>query len=64
MDVPIIAAARFEGDVGDGDGAINKRRPIALADKVLSKFFKLFAGFKDLFKIVINYKGSLATPRQ
>jgi len=35
MDVPIIAASLFEGDVGDGDDAINKRRPIALADKVV-----------------------------
>ena len=64
MDVPIIAAARFEGDVGDGDGAIDKRSSVGLADKILGKFFELSAGFKDLFKIVINYKGSLATPRQ
>lgn len=52
MDVPIIAAARFEGDVSDGDGAINKRRLIALSDKVLRKFFKLFASFKDLPKLL------------
>ena len=64
MDVPIIAAARFEGDIVEGDGAINKRRPLALADKVLRKFFKLFAGFKDLSKIVITHRSSLVAQRQ
>lgn len=64
MDVPIIAAAWFEGDIGDGDGAIDKRSSLGLADKILGKFFELPAGSKNLFKIVINHKGSLATPRQ
>lgn len=64
MDVPIIAASLFEGDVGDGDDAINKRSSVGLADKILGKSFELPAGFKNLFKIVINPKGSLATPRQ
>ena len=64
MDVPIIAAAWFEGDIGDGDGAIDKRRLIALADKILGKPFELFAGFKDLSKIVITQRSSLVAQRQ
>lgn len=58
INVPVIAAAWFEGDIGDGDGAINKRRSLGLADKILGKFFKLFAGFKDLPKIVITHRSS------
>ncbi len=64
MDVPIIAAAWFEGDIGDGDGAIDKRSSLGLADKILGKFFELLAGFKNLFKIVINHKSSLVTPQR
>ena len=64
MDVPIIAAAWFEGDIGDGDGAIDKRSSLGLADKILGKFFELPAGFKDLSKIVITHRSSLVAQRQ
>ena len=56
MDVPVIAAAWFEGDIGDGDGAIDKRSSVGLADKILGKFFELPAGFKNLFKILLTIK--------
>ncbi|WP_300908123.1 hypothetical protein [Corynebacterium stationis] len=56
INVPVIAAAWFEGDIGDGDGAINKRRSLGLADKILGKFFKLSPVSKTCSKLLLTIK--------
>ncbi|WP_313678980.1 hypothetical protein [Corynebacterium stationis] len=56
INVPVIAAAWFEGDIGDGDGAINKRRSLGLADKILGKSFKLSPVSKTCSKLLLTIK--------
>ena len=64
FDVPVIAASQFSDDLGDGDGASGNRCSAALIDKMLGELFKLYAGSKNLFKIVITHEISLVSPRQ